>query len=219
MATKLTTSSLTVSTTESITLNGVPQGSATSKTFGNIGSIFKRIVRVPNAETILYTTHASDVTGSQFDVDLIKYVRITNLDDANAVDLLIVSSDADEYAYKLNSGESKLFYSHSGVVQAHNAAITPATTAQATANLTVDDGDQATSGQYHAANHLRKMGCNIMYGHWHDLQQHSMTHMDGPKSAWSMGCLKDMSAESNEWLDNRNHNWSHAFAIVDFYEG
>ena len=73
-------------------------------------------------------------------------------------------------------------------------------------------------GQYHAANHLRKMGCNIMYGHWHDLQQHSMTHMDGPKSAWSIGCLKDMSAESNQWLDNRNHNWSHAFAIVDFYE-
>jgi len=73
-------------------------------------------------------------------------------------------------------------------------------------------------GQYHAANHLRKMGCNIMYGHWHDLQQHSMTHMDGPKSAWSIGCLKDMSPAANGWLDNRNHNWSHAFAIVDFYD-
>ena len=23
-------------------------------------------------------------------------------------------------------------------------------------------------GQYQAAHHLRKMGCNIMYGHWHD---------------------------------------------------
>ena len=73
-------------------------------------------------------------------------------------------------------------------------------------------------GQYHAANHLRKMGCNIMYGHWHDLQQHSMTHMDGPKSAWSIGCLKDMSPSSNEWLANRNINWAHAFAIVDFYK-
>tara|TARA_R100000808_G_C2142135_1_gene149935 strand:+ start:577 stop:1356 length:780 start_codon:yes stop_codon:yes gene_type:complete len=74
-------------------------------------------------------------------------------------------------------------------------------------------------GQYHAANHLRKMGCNIMYGHWHDLQQHSMTHMDGPKSAWSIGCLKDMSPSANDWLEHRNINWSHAFAIVDFYEG
>ena len=74
-------------------------------------------------------------------------------------------------------------------------------------------------GQYHAANHLRKMGCNIMYGHWHDLQQHSMTHMDGPKSAWSIGCLKDMSPKANDWLDHRNINWSHGFAIVDFYNG
>ena len=74
-------------------------------------------------------------------------------------------------------------------------------------------------GQYHTANHLRKLGCNVMYGHWHDLQQMSATHMDGPKSAWSIGCLKDMEAEANEWLDHRRINWSHAFAIVDFYRG
>ena len=73
-------------------------------------------------------------------------------------------------------------------------------------------------GQYHTANHLRKMGCNIMYGHWHDLQQMSATHMDCPKSAWSIGCLKDMSGEKNEWLGNRKINWAHAFAIVDFWE-
>ena len=72
-------------------------------------------------------------------------------------------------------------------------------------------------GQYHAANHLRKMGCNVMYGHWHDLQQHSATHEDGPKSAWSIGCLKDMSNDANLWLGNRQTNWAHAFAIVDFY--
>ena len=72
-------------------------------------------------------------------------------------------------------------------------------------------------GQYHTANHIRKLGCNIMYGHWHDLQQMSATHMDGPKSAWSIGCLKDMGPKSNEWLSNRRINWAHAFAIVDFY--
>ena len=74
-------------------------------------------------------------------------------------------------------------------------------------------------GQYHAANHIRKLGCNIMYGHWHDLQQASATHVDGPKSAWSIGCLKDMSDESNTWLQNRPVNWAHAFAVVDFYHG
>ena len=73
-------------------------------------------------------------------------------------------------------------------------------------------------GQYHTANHLRKLGCNIMYGHWHDIQQMSATHMDGAKSAWSIGCLKDMSHEANTWLGNRRINWAHAFAIVDFYK-
>ena len=72
-------------------------------------------------------------------------------------------------------------------------------------------------GMYHTANHLRRLGCNMMYGHWHDLQHMTATHMDGPKAAWSMGCLKDMRAESNAWLKNRPTNWAHAFAIVDFY--
>ena len=74
-------------------------------------------------------------------------------------------------------------------------------------------------GQYHTSNHLRKMGCNIMYGHWHDLQQMSATHEDGAKSAWSIGCLKDMRSEANLWLGNRQTNWAHAFSIVDFFQG
>ena len=72
-------------------------------------------------------------------------------------------------------------------------------------------------GQYHASNHLRKLGCNIMYGHHHSLQQDSVTHMDGPKSAWSLGCLKDMSGDKNQWLGGRQHKWAHAFGVVDFY--
>jgi len=73
-------------------------------------------------------------------------------------------------------------------------------------------------GMYHTANHLRRLGCNIMYGHHHSLQQDSVTHMDGAKSAWSIGCLKDMSDDTNIWLGRRKHKWSHAFAIVDYFE-
>ena len=28
-----------------------------------------------------------------------------------------------------------------------------------------------------------------------------------------------MSSEQNAWLGGRQHNWSHAFAIVDFFNG
>jgi hypothetical protein len=72
-------------------------------------------------------------------------------------------------------------------------------------------------GQYHTSNHLRKLGCNIMYGHHHSLQQDSVTHMDGPKSAWSLGCLKDMSSDKNKWLGGRQHKWAHAFGVIDFF--
>lgn len=75
------------------------------------------------------------------------------------------------------------------------------------------------AGQYHTSNHLRKLGCNIMYGHHHNMQQDSVTHMDGPKSAWSIGCLKDMRSEKNKWLGGRNHKWAHGFAIVDYFTG
>ena len=74
-------------------------------------------------------------------------------------------------------------------------------------------------GQYHAANHLRKLGCNIIYGHTHDVQMHSATMLGGQVSAISLGCLKDMTVEANAWLGGREHNWSHAFAIVDFFKG
>ena len=70
----------------------------------------------------------------------------------------------------------------------------------------------------HTRNHLVRLGSSVMYGHHHDLQQSSVTHMDGVKSAWSIGCLKDMTDEKNAWLGNRKHNWSHAFSIVDFFE-
>lgn len=73
------------------------------------------------------------------------------------------------------------------------------------------------SGVHHTRNHLTRLGGNVMYGHHHDIQQSSVTHIDGVKSAWSIGCLKDMGSEANGWLGNRQHNWQHAFAIVDFY--
>jgi len=74
------------------------------------------------------------------------------------------------------------------------------------------------AGITHARNHLLKLGGNVMYGHHHDIQQSSVTHLDGAKSAWSIGCLKDMRAKKNAWLGNRRHNWAHAFAVVDYFD-
>ena len=37
------------------------------------------------------------------------------------------------------------------------------------------------AGIQHTRNHLMRLGCNIMYGHHHDIQQSSVTHIDGQK--------------------------------------
>jgi hypothetical protein len=71
-------------------------------------------------------------------------------------------------------------------------------------------------GMHHAANHLRRYGCNVMYGHHHDVQSSTATSSTGPISAWSIGCLKDMSPEKNEFCRGRPINWINAFAIVDY---
>lgn len=71
---------------------------------------------------------------------------------------------------------------------------------------------------YHAKKHLETYGANIMYGHTHDIQRHTLTKLDsGTIGAWGIGCLKDMSREKNEWLRGRLHNWNHSFAIITWY--
>ncbi len=79
-----------------------------------------------------------------------------------------------------------------------------------------------THGDYvpihHAKKHLASYKENIMYGHTHDLQRFTDTGLGGTQSAWSMGCLKDMSSDKNKWLRGNLHNWNHAFAIVDWFQ-
>ena len=70
---------------------------------------------------------------------------------------------------------------------------------------------------YHAKKHLETYGENVMYGHTHDVQRHTLTKLGGTIAAWGMGCLKDMSRKKNKWLKGRLHNWVHAFAIVDWF--
>ena len=72
-------------------------------------------------------------------------------------------------------------------------------------------------GKYHSFQHIDAWGESIMYGHTHDLQRFTDTGLGGTQSAWSMGCLKDMSSDKNKWLRGNLHNWNHAFAIVDIF--
>ena len=80
---------LTVTHTESITLNGQQFGGTNIFTVAGINNIYKRIVTCPaNVDTtILRTGVTVDVTDSSMDVQNVKYIRITNLDSSNPVNV------------------------------------------------------------------------------------------------------------------------------------
>lgn len=73
-------------------------------------------------------------------------------------------------------------------------------------------------GIFHARTHLLRFGINVIYGHHHSIQHYELGHIDGVKSATSLGCLKDLSGDANEWLKNLSHGWGHAVASVDWYD-
>ena len=97
---------LTVSHTESITLNGQQFGNTNTYSINSINNCYKRIVTCPaNVDTtILRTGVTVDVTDSSMDVQNVKYIRVTNLDSSNSVNvnLQIDTTESDSGASAVN---------------------------------------------------------------------------------------------------------------------
>lgn len=70
---------------------------------------------------------------------------------------------------------------------------------------------------HHAKKHLEVFGCNLMYGHLHDVQSHSAVSIKGVREAMSIGCLRLLNAP---FMKGRPNNWSHAFGVIEYrYDG
>ena len=70
------------------------------------------------------------------------------------------------------------------------------------------------NGVNHPRSHLQNLGINVLYGHTHDSMKSVVTHMDGAKMAFSMGCLCNME---KEFLKNRKTNWTHNVGVLDIF--
>ncbi len=69
-------------------------------------------------------------------------------------------------------------------------------------------------GEHHAKKHVSKYGCNIFYGHIHDVQTYSaeLLGMDNTLVGQSLGCL----CLSPQWMQGSPDKWQQAFAIFEF---
>ena len=90
--------------TESITLNGKERGAVNTLSIASVTEVFHRIVTCPTGQDTTVATFAStadDSTGSagSLDVENVKYIRVTNLDSANPVNLsLQIDAGEDDSA-------------------------------------------------------------------------------------------------------------------------
>ena len=99
MASTITAADLKVKITETCVLNGKDQGGTTELTISSINEIYKRIISCPaNAETTLAHFHSSvaDGTLAPLDIDDVRYIRVTNLDDTTSVTLSLQSDVGED---------------------------------------------------------------------------------------------------------------------------
>ena len=108
MATTLTNATLTVTITESITLNGVDQGGTQTLSVSNINEIDRRIFTAGTSAADIIGFGTSNGQGQFVRTD-VKYIRITNLDDTNFVVIGMKDSASDTFYVKLDAGKSLMF--------------------------------------------------------------------------------------------------------------
>ena len=109
MATTLSAATMTVSITESINLNGSNQGASNTLSIASIAQVSKRQITclASNTTTVASFAAATHTSVHAFDVDDVKYIRVTNLDDTNALELAVVGA-ATLYQVELAAGESHI---------------------------------------------------------------------------------------------------------------
>ena len=93
MASTISKKKMTVTINESINLGGDDYSSRTQFEISNINEVSKRIFTVPTYKTSIMVLSSSNGAGT-FASGSLKYARITNLDNANFVQLTFMSQSA-----------------------------------------------------------------------------------------------------------------------------
>jgi hypothetical protein len=108
MATTVTDANLTVTITDSVTLNGQAYGNTNTLTVASIDEVYQRVITVPTTSyTTLFELAAANAAGTLVAANT-KYFRITNLDDTNDAYLKIAdaASASESFVVKVNPGKS-----------------------------------------------------------------------------------------------------------------
>ena len=106
MASTITAATMTVTISESITLNGKNQGGTQTLSISSVNEILNHIVPCTTDKNEVLGFIASGTAKGSFLEANVRYMRFTNLDDANHVVLFFTNESDDEVAIKLDYGQS-----------------------------------------------------------------------------------------------------------------
>ena len=152
MASTITASTLKVTIREDIKLNGVDQGGVNTLSIGSIKDVSKRIVTIAaddDATVLVFKSTTASADGA-LDKDTVKYIRITNLDDSNSVNIsLQLDSGEDNSAadlsvtHLLEAGRSFMMGTPDEAVHADDDSATIVTALTDLESIIVDPGSNA----------------------------------------------------------------------------
>ncbi len=108
MASTVTSATMTVTITEKISLNGRDQGNTNTLSISGISEISSRIVTATTDKLELLAFGAGIGKGS-FVIADVRYMRFTNLDDTNHLNLFFTNSSDDEFTVVLDKGQSFIY--------------------------------------------------------------------------------------------------------------
>jgi len=106
---------LTVTLTESLTLNGATIGGTNTRVVSGINEVDKRIITITTNESTIMTMSGAVASAGHYNDSTVRYMRFTNLNGTNHVTLTFRNQDNDEAAILLDAGNSfMLFADNSG---------------------------------------------------------------------------------------------------------
>lgn len=111
MASTIKGGTLTVKIQEKIKLGGVELGGGTTCIIASVAQFHRRIMTIDASNEIaLGLFDITAIAAGVYDKDDIRYVRVTNLDDTNYVNLRLVTPTEDAGGcYKLQAGQTMIF--------------------------------------------------------------------------------------------------------------
>ena len=111
---------LVTTLTESVTLNGAIRGTTNTVTTTGINNVYERIITCTTGQVTFlaeFGTNAHHSGGVRTDLEDVRYIRVTNLDTTNSLELAIVG-DTTLYQVLLKAGQSHILDSANAVMLA-----------------------------------------------------------------------------------------------------